>query len=77
MAFLFKQASLASFVLTFLKEGDGQQGFYKRLKHRRPVAFLLNKASLASFVSYFLKEGDGQVGFHKKYKTKEACGVPF
>jgi len=70
-------SSLASFVLTFLKEGDGQEGFYKRLKHRRPLAFLFKQSSMASFVLYFLKEGDGQVGFHKKYKTKEAFGVPF
>ena len=27
MAFLFKQSSMASFVLYFLKEGDGQEGF--------------------------------------------------
>jgi len=27
VAFLFKQGSMASFVLTFLKEGDGQEGF--------------------------------------------------
>jgi len=45
-----------------LKEGDGQEGFYKRLKHRRPVAFLFNKASLASFVLYFLKEGSAHDG---------------
>jgi len=62
-------SSLASFVLTFLKEGDGQVGFTKRLKHRRPVAHLLNTASLASFVLTFLKEGDGQVGHYKKVKT--------
>jgi len=32
VAFLFKQGSLASFVLYFLKEGDGQEGFYKKVK---------------------------------------------
>jgi len=66
VAFLFKQGSMASFVLTFLKEGDGQEGFYKRSKHRRPVAFLFKQSSMASFVLYFLKEGDGQEGFLTK-----------
>jgi len=69
VAFLLNRASLASFVLYFLTEGDGQEGFLKRSKHRRPVAFLLNRASLASFVLYFLKEGDGHDGFYKKVKT--------
>ena len=32
VAFLFKQSSLASFVLYFLKEGDGQVGFHKKYK---------------------------------------------
>jgi len=32
VAFLLNTASLASFVLTFLKEGDGQVGFYKKVK---------------------------------------------
>ncbi len=32
MAFLLNKASLASFVLTFLKEGDGHEGFYKKVK---------------------------------------------
>ena len=77
MAFLFKQGSMASFVLTFLKEGSAQDAFSKRIQQRRPVAFRFKQSSMASFVSYFLKEGDGQVGFHKKVKTKEACGVPF
>jgi len=53
-----------------LKEGDGQEGFYKRLKHRRPVAFLFNKASLASFVLYFLKEGSAHDGFIKRLKQR-------
>jgi len=32
VAFLFKQGSLASFVLTFLKEGSAHDGFYKKVK---------------------------------------------
>jgi len=32
VAFLFKQSSMASFVLYFLKEGDGQVGFHKKYK---------------------------------------------
>jgi len=32
VAFLLNKASLASFVLTFLKEGDGHDGFYKKIK---------------------------------------------
>ncbi len=32
MAYLLHKASLASFVLTFLKEGDGQEGFCKKVK---------------------------------------------
>jgi len=32
VAFLFNKASLASFVLYFLKEGDGQVGFQKKVK---------------------------------------------
>ncbi len=32
VAFLLNKASLASFVLTFLKEGDGHEGFYKKVK---------------------------------------------
>ncbi len=32
VAFLLNTASLASFVLTFLKEGDGQVGHYKKVK---------------------------------------------
>jgi len=32
VAFLLNKASLASFVLTFLKEGDGHDGFYKKVK---------------------------------------------
>ncbi len=31
MAFLLNKASLASFVLYFSKEGDGQEGFYKKV----------------------------------------------
>jgi len=32
VAFLLNKASPASFVLTFLKEGDGHEGFYKKVK---------------------------------------------
>ena len=32
MAFLLNRASLASFVLCFLKEGGTQDGFYKKVK---------------------------------------------
>ena len=54
MAFHFKQGSMASFVLTFLKEGSAHDGFIKRLKQRRPVAFLFKQGSMASFVLTFL-----------------------
>ncbi len=77
MAFLFKQSSMASFVLTFLKEGSAHDGFIKRLKHRRPVAFLFSKASLASFVLTFLTEGDGQEGFYKRLKHRRPVAFLF
>jgi len=32
VAFLLNRASLASFVLYLLKEGDGHDGFYKKVK---------------------------------------------
>jgi len=32
VAFLLNRASLASFVLTFLKEGSAHEGFYKKVK---------------------------------------------
>jgi len=32
VAFIFKLSSVASFALTFLKEGSAQEGFYKKVK---------------------------------------------
>ncbi len=69
MAFLFKQSSMASFVLYFLKEGSAQEGFYKKVKTKEACGVPFQQSSMASFVLYFLKEGDGQEGFYRKVKT--------
>ena len=69
MAFHVNEASLASFVLYFLKEGSAHDRFIKRLKQRRPVAFLFKQGSMASFVLTFLKEGSAQ--------ERDEKGVPF
>jgi len=44
VAFLFKQSSMASFVLTFVKEGSAHDGFIKRLKQGGLWRSFLNKA---------------------------------
>jgi len=69
VAFLFKQSSMASFVLYFLKEGSAQEGFYKKVKTKEACGVPFQQSSMASFVLYFLKEGDGQEGFYRKVKT--------
>jgi len=74
VAFLFKQSSMASFVLYFLKERDEKEtvksAFIKSIKQRRPVAFLFKQSSMASFVLTFLKEGSAHDGFIKRLKQR-------
>ncbi len=77
MAFLFKQSSMASFVLYFLKEGSAQEGFYKKVKTKEACGVPFKQGSKASFVLTFLKEGSAQDAFLKRIQQRRPVAFRF
>ncbi len=67
VAFLLNRAAMASFVLTFLKEGDGHEGFYKKVKTQEAcgVPFKQSFTGLLCFI--LLQKGQNKGGLWRSF----------